>query len=129
LLLCGVAYAEPQFQLDPTEKRVVLITNLYPPVETCDPRRFRGKVVTRQFEDDRITIDGFVIEHADGSRNFINVSADMKGLSLNASGWIIRGLQTLLAEGHTVDVVVKFCGVAGHILNLDAVRAVPPWEQ
>jgi hypothetical protein len=45
---------------------------------------------------------------------------------LNASGWIIRGLQTLLAQGHVVDVTVKSCSVAGYTVSLDAVREVPP---
>jgi hypothetical protein len=74
-------------------------------------------------------VEGFVLEHPDGSRDFINVEADIKGASMNASGWITRGLQTLLAEGHTVEVVVKFCGVAGHFVMLDAIREVPAWEQ
>jgi hypothetical protein len=30
----------------------------------------------------------------------------------------MRGLQTLLAEGHVVDAVVKLCGAAGHVLDL-----------
>jgi hypothetical protein len=119
--------AEPTFQLDPTSKRVVSISNLYND-PTCDPRQFRGKVVKRQFEEDQVTVEGFVLEHPDGSRDFIGVNLDGKGLSLNTSGWIIRGLQTLLAEGHVVDVTVKFCGVSGHFVMLDAVREVPPWE-
>jgi hypothetical protein len=124
----GGAQAEPTFQLDPSGKRVVSLSNLYPPTETCDPHQFRGRVVERQFRDDRVTVTSFVLEFADGSRDFINVDTHFKGLTLNASGWIIRGLQTLLVEGHVVDVVVKFCGVSGHIINLDIVREVSPWE-
>jgi hypothetical protein len=118
----GGAHAEPTFQLDPTSKRVVLISNLYAD-PTCTPRQFRGAVVKRLFEDDRVTVAGFIIELLDDSRDFINVDVDLKGLSLNASGWIIRGLQTLLTQGHVVDVTVKFCA-ADYIANLDTVREV-----
>jgi hypothetical protein len=102
-----------------------LVSNLYNDL-TCAPRQFRGTVVKRQFEDDRVSVAGFVLELPDGSRDFINVDVDHTGLTLNASGWIIRGLQTLLAQGHVVDVTVKSCSVAGYTVSLDAVREVPP---
>jgi hypothetical protein len=60
------AQAEPKFQLDPTGKRGVLISDLYND-PTCSARQFRGMVVKRLFD----------------------------GLSLNASGWIVRGPQML----------------------------------
>jgi hypothetical protein len=123
----GSAQAEPKFQLDPTGNRVVSLTNLYTD-PSCDTRQSRGKVVKRQFEDDAVTLEGVVLEHPDGSRDFIGISADFQGTNLNSSGWIIRGLQTLLAEGHVVDVSLKFCGAAGHFVMLDAVREVPPQE-
>ena len=118
------AQAEPKFQLDATSKRVVLISDLHND-PTCTPRQFRGTVVKRLFEDDRVTVAGFILELPDGSRDFINVDADLKGVSLNASGWIIRGLQTLLTQGHVVDVTGQFCA-AGHIANLDVIREVQP---
>ena len=122
------AQAEPTFQLDASSARVVSLSNLYDD-PTCTPRRMRGKVVKRQFDDGAILVTGFVMENPDGSRDFVNVGVDTKNLSMNARGWIARGLQTLLAEGHVVDAVVKLCGAAGHILDLDAVREVPPWER
>ena len=118
------AKAEPKFQLDPTGKRVVLISDLYND-PTCPARQFRGTVVKRLFEDDRVSVAGFILELPDGSRDVINVDVDHTGLTLNASGWIIRGLETLLTQGQVVDVTGKLCA-AGHIANLDAVREVPP---
>jgi hypothetical protein len=88
----------------------------------------RVKVVKRQFGQDAVTVEDFVIELPDGVREFIGVDVDMKNLSLNASGWLIRGLRTVLADGHEVEVIIKFCGVSGHFLMLDAAREVPPWE-
>jgi hypothetical protein len=125
VVVSSSAQAEPAFQLDPTGKSVVLISNLYSDF-TCAPRQFRGAVVKRQFEDDRVSVAGFILELPDGTRDFINVDVDHTGLTLNASGWIVRGLQTLLTQGHVVDVTVKSCSVAGYIVGLDAVREVPP---
>jgi hypothetical protein len=122
--LSGSAQAEPKYQLDPTSNRVVLISNLYNN-PTCTARQFRGTVVKRLFEDDRVSVAGFILELPDGSRDFINVDVDHTGQTLNASGWIIRGLETLLTQGQVVDVTGKLCA-AGHIANLDAVREVPP---
>jgi hypothetical protein len=125
VVVSSSAQAEPAVQLDPSGKWVVLISNLYNN-STCPPRQFRGAVVKRQFEDDRVSVAGFILELPDGSRDFINVDVDHTGLTLTASGWIIRGLQTLLTQGHVVDVTVKSCSVGGYIVNLDAVREVPP---
>jgi hypothetical protein len=121
----GSAQAEPTFQLDRTSSRVVSISNLYND-HTCDSRPFRGTVAKRQFEDDRVTVAGFILELPDGSRDFIGVALETQGLTLNSSGWIIRGLQTLLAEGNVVDVTVKSCD--GYFVMLDAVLEAPPWE-
>ena len=91
---------------------------------TCDPRPLRGTVAKRQFDDDRVTVAGFILEFPDGSRHFIGIDLDTQGLTLNASGWVIRGLQTLLTQGNVVDVTVKSCD--GYLAMLDAVLEVPP---
>ena len=72
-------------------------------------------------------VAGFILELPDGSRDFINVDADFTGLTLKASGWIIRGLEMMLAHGKVIEATVKSCAVA-HIANLDAIREVPPSE-
>jgi hypothetical protein len=102
------AQAKPAFQLDPSGKWVVLLSGLYND-STCNVREFRGVVIKRQFEEDRVSIAGLILELPDGSRHFINVDVDHTGLTLNASGWIIRGLETLLTQGRVVDVSVKSC--------------------
>jgi hypothetical protein len=115
------AQAEPAFQFDPASNRVVSISNLSKG-STCDARPFRGTVTKRQFEDDRVTVAGFILELPDGSRHFVGVDLDTQGLTLNRSGWVIRGLQTLLTQGNFVDVSVKSCD--GYFVKLDAVLAV-----
>jgi hypothetical protein len=124
VVVSSSAQAEPAFQLDATGKWIVSVSNLYND-STCTPREFRGAVVKRQFEDDRVSVAGFILEFPDGSRDFINVDVDHTGLTLNASGWIIRGLETLLTQGNVVDVTVKSCSVAGYVVNLDGVRQPP----
>jgi len=119
----GIAQAEPAFQFDPAGNRVVSISNLSND-STCDPRPFRGTVAKRQFDDDRVTVAGFILEFPDGSRQFIGIDLDTQGLTLNASGWVIRGLQTLLTQGDLVDVTVKSCD--GYLAMLDAVLEVSP---
>jgi hypothetical protein len=128
IVAMSAAQAEPTFQLDASGNRVVSLSNLYDD-PGCSSGRIRGKVVKRQFDDGAIHVIGFVIENANGSRDFVNVGVDTENLNMNAKGWVLRGLQTLLAEGHVVDPVIKACGAAGRFLNLDAVREVPPWER
>jgi hypothetical protein len=74
------AQAEPTFQLDASGARVVSLSNLYND-PGCSPGRIRGKVVKRQFDDGAIRVTGFVIENADGSRDFVNVGVDTNELS------------------------------------------------
>jgi hypothetical protein len=126
IVAAGVCSAEsaPTFQLDHDNTRVVSVSNLYAD-PTCTPRKLSGTVVKRLFEDNRVMVAGFILELPDGSRDFINVDADFTGLTLEASGWIIRGLERMLNHGNVVEVTVKSCAI-GHIGNLDAVREVPP---
>ena len=121
----GIAQAEPAFQLDPASNRVVSISNLSKN-STCDPRPFRGTVAKRQFDDDRVTVAGFILELPDGSRHFVGVDLDTQGLTLNSSGWVIRGLQTLLTQGNQVDVTLNSCD--GYFDMLDAVIGLPLGE-
>jgi hypothetical protein len=124
VVVSSSAPAKPAFWLDPSGNWVVLLSNLYND-STCTVREVRGVVIKRQFEDDRVSVAGLILERRDGSRDFINVDVDHTGLTLNASGWIIRGLETLLTQGRVVDVSVKSCSF-DYILNLEAVREVPP---
>ena len=73
----GRAYAAPTFQPDPTSNRRVSISNLYND-PTCDLRAFRGVVTERQFEDDGLTVEGFILELRKGSRDFIDVGLDTR---------------------------------------------------
>lgn len=54
--------------------RTTSISGLYAD-DTCSVRPLTGKVVKREFEDDGTTLKGFVVEHADGTREYINGGA------------------------------------------------------
>jgi hypothetical protein len=123
IVVSSSAQAKPAFQLDPSGKWVVFLSDLYNGTK-CTVREFRGIVIKRQFEEDRVSVAGLILKLPDGSRDFINVDVDHTGLTLNTSGWIIRGLETLLTQGRVVDVSVKACSL-DYIINLDAVREVP----
>ena len=105
IVAAGVCSAKgaPTFQLDLDNTRVVSVSNLYAD-PTCTSRKLRGTVVKRLFEDNRVMVAGFILELSDGSRDFINVDVDFTGLTLRASGWIIRGLERMLTHGNVVEV-------------------------
>jgi hypothetical protein len=78
--------------------RVVELSGLSSP---CDPNStriadFQGTVVKRNFASDQIRLTGFVIELADGSRDYINVYDLPEDLGRLDLSWIVPGLQTLL---------------------------------
>ena len=81
----GIAQAEPAFQFDPASNRVVSISNLNKD-SPCDPRPFRGIIAKRQFDDDRVTVAGFILEFPDGSRQFIGIDLCPKGLHFLIDG-------------------------------------------
>jgi hypothetical protein len=78
-------------------------------------------VVKRQFADDAITVTGFVVEHSDGTREFVNVEV-AEDLSMAARGAVITGLQRLLREGRIVHGVVILCGAAGRVEMLKEIK-------
>ena len=80
-------------------------------------RGFGGVVIKRQFEDYAFSVAGLILELPHGSRDFINVDLDHTGRTLNASGWVIRGLETLLTQGGVVHASVKSCSF-DYIINL-----------
>jgi hypothetical protein len=75
----GGAQAAPTVQLDFSGQRVVSIFDLYDD-PTCAPRPLRVKVVKRQFAQDAVTVENFVIELPDGVREFVGVDVDMQNL-------------------------------------------------
>jgi hypothetical protein len=112
----------PKYALDASETSVLAVSNLYTD-NTCAPLApQKGTVVKRNFDTDGIAITGFVLEEPDGTREFINVSLALDNADMVTRGWVMRGVQTLLAIGRTTVVAIKACGAAGRVLQLDAAR-------
>jgi aspartyl protease family protein len=105
------------------QNKVVELAHL---TESCGPGAstiIQGKVVKPSYANNGVTVNGFVLESADGRRSFINVYFD-DGIDLADLGWITQGLQTLLRAGNSIQGSIQVCGASGRILNLDTIRLV-----
>lgn len=113
----------PRYQLDHDAKNVVSLFNLSPD-QSCAKvtAPISGKVVQRKFGDDGLTVSGIVVEEPDGSRSFVNVEVHLDASDQATRTWVMKGLQTLLAEGRSSQISYRACGAAGRVLELDAVR-------
>jgi hypothetical protein len=87
----------------------------------CSPMKLRGKIVKRNFNENGVTITGFVIEAQNGSRTFVNVDIPDR-LDMVTLDYVTHGLQTLLLEGRYAHVGVRACGVSGGVLSLESVK-------
>jgi hypothetical protein len=87
----------------------------------CGKDTFSGKVVSRKFDENGITLQGFTIEADDGSRDYINVDVP-KDLNMALLGNVTRGLQTLTRMGRQASGRTYRCGAAGRVLYLDELR-------
>ena len=74
-----------------------------------------------QFSLGRLTVTGFVVERADGTRQFVNV--DMPAdLSMSERDAVFDGLQRLLEQGRVVGGRAVSCGAGGRVLTLESIR-------
>jgi hypothetical protein len=88
---------------------------------SCTPRIIRGKVVQRHFASDGLSLDGFVFERTDGSRQYVNVEADTDpGLAMQSIE--DNGLQRLLRVGRIIHGHALQCGAAGHVFVLQQIK-------
>lgn len=123
LLLASSPAAAGQlaFAQDAEHHTVVLSGLAGPPDETCEERPFQGTVVSRSFDTDGTTLNGFVVERRDGTRTFINVEIP-DGLDMARRGFVYDGLQRLTRIGRTARGRVQWCGAAGRVGTLDDIR-------
>ncbi len=88
---------------------------------TCSSIGVFGRVVKREFAADALTLTGFVVEHGDGTRQFINVEIPPH-LDMTTRESVFDGLQRLLKEGRLVTGRALACGAAGRVLTLEQIR-------
>ncbi len=84
-----------------------------------------GKIAQREFSKHRLNITSVVIEQSDGSREFVNVGVKLDKSDAVTRSWVMKGLQTLLAEGRSVQIDLRLCGAARRVRMIDAVREQP----
>jgi hypothetical protein len=113
----------PSYQLDRLGTKVISLSGLTT-VHDCvsDGVYSTGKVIQRKFDSDGLVLNGFIVEAPSGSREFVNVEVDFDKMDNATKAWIMNGLQTLLAEGRSVEFNVAACGAAGRVEILNAVR-------
>jgi hypothetical protein len=113
--------AGPAYRLDSSGKSVIALSGLFSDRE-CQPEQASGKIVKRGFDASGMKLTSFVIEDNDGSRQLVNIDIGTDTLDMATKGRVLRGLQVLLTEGRSAQIVVKRCGAAGRVLMLEAVR-------
>jgi hypothetical protein len=112
--------SSPRYQVDAAASKVIALSNLS---SDCSPGgSLTGKIVHREFAKDGLSVTGFVIEAADGTRTFVNVDVDLNNSDQVTRSWVMKGLQTLLVEGRSTEIGFRACGAAGRVLELDAAR-------
>ncbi len=86
--------------------------------EMCQPFTFSGRVVKREFGDDVMTVSGFTVEEADGTRTHLNVD-DPSSLGMPTRAVVGQGLQRLTKVGQSVEGRALACGAAGRVSVVD----------
>ena len=86
----------------------------------CGHADFSGRVVHREFEPNAVTLKAFVIEHRDGTRDYINVSVPDE-IDEATRRAVYPGLQRLTKVGRVVSGKVIVCG-SGEIETLSAIK-------
>ncbi len=118
-LMTGTASGKVQIEQDSLHQ-IIGISSLVNNEAGCGLETFVGRVAKRIFASDALTITGFVVEHADGTRNFINVYIP-NSLDQFTQGAVFNGLQRLLKEGRRVTGRAQACGSAP-VLTLEQIR-------
>lgn len=118
LALSTAASAEVAVQAGASGPQAV--TGLTDPADPgCAYLAYRGSVAQRKFAKDGMTIDGFILEQADGTRMSINVYLP-DDLARAPRMTAMQALQALLKEGSPVAGRAQACG-SGPIIMLDSV--------
>lgn len=111
----------PAYHLDRSRTKVIALSNLSSDRD-CTNGQEAGKIIKREFSKDGLKMTGIVLEEPDGSRGFVNIDVSLDKLDNATRSWVVKGLQTLLAEGRSVKLSVKLCGAAGRVMMIDAIR-------
>lgn len=102
--------------------RLIELSNLGGSSDGCVKRGpFIGTLVQRKFDDDEITLIGFVVRDAKDERTYINLDDEQIDRML----MVDRGyLSSFLARGRRLKVWAFACGAAGRVLYADRIVAL-----
>lgn len=118
------SFARPNAKYEGTRSnpRLIELSNLGGSSEGCVKRGpFIGTLVQRKFDDDEITLIGFVVRDAKDERTYINLDDEQIDRML----MVDRGyLSTFLAKGKRLKVWAFACGAAGRVLYADRIVAL-----
>lgn len=102
--------------------RLIELSNLAGDSEGCVKRGpYVGKLVQRKFDDDEITLIGFVLRDSKDERTYINLDDEQIDRMLMVDR---SYLSKFLAKGKQVKVWVYVCGAAGRVLYADRIVAL-----
>jgi hypothetical protein len=118
----GPTLAEPKTRINSQGATIIEVYDLEEnPGESCHLAEFDGRIVKRDFGDDAVSLKGITVEHDDGTREFINVEIP-EGLNMALLGSVVDGLQRLSKVGRRARGRYFYCGAAGRVSYLDAIR-------
>jgi len=102
--------------------RVVELSNLAGDADGCLKRGpYVGTLMQRKFDDDEITLIGFVLRESKDERIYINLDDEQ----INRMVLADRGhISTFLTKGKRLKVWAYACGAAGRVLYADRIVAL-----
>jgi hypothetical protein len=118
ILACSLA-AQVKKRKSITKPKTQL-TELTNETEGCYKSSFSGTIVKRNFDEDEITLSGFVLRESDDNRIYVNV--DHEYLS-NKGRFELSNLASTLTLNRRVKISVYGCGTAGALFWLYSLQA------
>lgn len=119
LATCLSAPANAGVSLQADASGAPVVTGLTDPTDPgCSYLQYQGSVAQRKFAKDGMTLTGFILEQADGTRLSVNVYVP-DDIGRGPRMTVTQALQSLLKEGQPVAGRIQACG-NGPILMLDS---------
>ena len=116
------AYGQtPSYRLDAQQRTVLEIWNLSPDMD-CFRSELDGSVVAQEFYNRGTIVTGFTVQPPRGTRQYVNVETKPNEWDRLTTGWVMQGLEQMTARGSRVRLMVKYCGAAGRVVYLEAIR-------
>ncbi len=83
------------------------------------PKPIVGTVLNRKFDEDELTLVGFVIREKTDERSFVNIDTDYVA---GKGRFVPSELSSVLMKGKRISIGVYGCGAAGALFYLDSLK-------